>query len=207
MSAGTSDTLRRLNHMEMQYRPGERALAGRVFELLGMRVVDNGGEWLFAFVDSTVDDYQNNACYASEVTPQQLALERALDAVMGTDSDLPSAVERTEPSLETDLGAVARQYLRRIHDEPQRTFHFGIRFYRRDDFEAALDRIRGAAAESDLVGRVELSGVYYPDEPDTYAPNMIQAFVKTDVVASGLLAFGQHIELQWHMPKGESFQR
>jgi hypothetical protein len=207
MTAGTSDTLRQLNHMEMQYRPGDRALAGRVFELLGMRVVDDGGEWLFAFVDSTVDDYQNNAFYASEVTPEQLALERALDAAMDVGSDPPSAVESTEASVEADLGAVARQYLRRIHDEPQRTFHFGIRFYRRDDFEAALDRIRGAAAEGDLAGRVELSGVYYPDDPGTYAPNMIQAFVKTDVVASGLLAFGQHIEMQWHIPKGESFRR
>jgi hypothetical protein len=207
MSASSSETLRRLNHMEMQYRPGERALAGRVFELLGMRVVDNGGEWLFAFVDSTVDDYQNNACYASEVTPEQLALEHALDATMGLGADCRSAVESTEPSVEADLGAIARQYLRRIHDEPQRTFHFGIRFYQRDDFEAALDRIRGAATEVGLVGRVELSGVYYPDQPGAYAPNMIQAFLKTDVVAAGLLAFGQHIELQWHIPKGESFRR
>jgi hypothetical protein len=207
MSGGTSDTLRRLNHMEMQYRPGERALAGRVFELLGMRVVDDGGEWLFAFVDSTVDDYQNNACYASEVTPEQLALERVLDAAIDVDPDHPSDVESPGPSMEAGLGTVARQYLRRIHDEPQRTFHFGIRYYRRDDFEAALDRIRGAAAEDDLVGRVELSGVYYPDDPGTYAPNMVQAFVKTDVVASGLLAFGQHIELQWHVPKGQSFRR
>jgi hypothetical protein len=122
-------------------------------------------------------------------------------------SGLPAAVESEGPSIEADLGAAARQYLRRIDDEPQRTFHFGIRFYSRDDFEAALDRIRGATAEDDLSGRVALSGVYYPDEPGAYAPNMIQAFVKTDVVASGLLAFGQHIELQWHIPKGEPFQR
>jgi len=29
---------------------------------------------------------------------------------------------------------------------------------------------------------------------------MIQAFVHTDVMASGLLTFGQHIELQWQVP-------
>jgi hypothetical protein len=194
--------------MEMLYRPGERTLACRVFELLGMRVVDTGGEWLFAFVDSNVDDYANNACYASEVTPEQLALEHALDSVMtAAVSDPTPGLESDGPSVEADLGTVARDYLRRIHDEPQRTFHFGIRYYRRDDFESALDRIRGATAEPELAGRVILSGVYYPDEPGTYAPNMIQAFVKTDVVASGLLAFGQHIELQWHVPKGEPFQR
>ncbi len=30
---------------------------------------------------------------------------------------------------------------------------------------------------------------------------MIQAFVRTDVVSAGLLAFGQHVELQWHLPR------
>src|ERR1035441_5361415 len=75
MSASTSDTLRRLNHMEMLYRPGERALAGRVFELLGMRVVDTGGEWIYAFVDSNVDDYANNACYASRSEERRVGKE------------------------------------------------------------------------------------------------------------------------------------
>jgi hypothetical protein len=28
---------------------------------------------------------------------------------------------------------------------------------------------------------------------------MAQAFVWTDVMASGLLTIGQHIELQWHL--------
>ena len=104
MSASTSDSLRRLNHMEMLYRPGERALAGRVFELLGMRVVDTGGEWLYAFVDSNVDDYANNACYASEVTPEQLALEHALDTAMIAASGLPPAAEIRLDGGPLDLG-------------------------------------------------------------------------------------------------------
>jgi hypothetical protein len=29
---------------------------------------------------------------------------------------------------------------------------------------------------------------------------MIQAFVRTDAVAAGLLTLGQLIELQWHLP-------
>jgi hypothetical protein len=28
---------------------------------------------------------------------------------------------------------------------------------------------------------------------------MAQAFVWTDVMASGILTFGQHLELQWHI--------
>ena len=72
---------------------------------------------------------------------------------------------------------------------------------RRDDFDATLDRIREAERASDLAGRVELINVYHPDEPGAYAKGMIQAFVRTDVVAAGLLAFGQHVELQWHLPR------
>jgi hypothetical protein len=176
----------RLNHVEMVYRPGERVLAGRVFELLGMRVLDRGGTWMTALVDPDVADFSNNACYASEVTPEQWALEQTL----------ATAIARTGD----DVGNSARAYLERLRREPQRSFHFGIRFLARDDFEAALDRVRAADDDPELAGRIPLSGVCHPDDPGAYAPNMSQAFVRTDVVAAGLLAFGQHVELQWHLP-------
>ena len=60
--ASDLETAQRLNHVEMVYRPGEHDLATRVFELLGIRVVDNGGEWLFALIDPSVGDASNNAC-------------------------------------------------------------------------------------------------------------------------------------------------
>src|SRR4051794_4375019 len=180
-----TETGHRLNHVEMVYRPGERALAGRVFELLGMRVLDRGGTWMTALVDPDVADFSNNACYASEVTPEQWELEQSLASAITSDADR--------------VGDAARGYLARLRDEPQRSFHFGIRFLERDDFDAALDRVR-TADDVDLAGRVSLVRVFHPDEPDAAAPNMIQAFVHTDVVAAGLLAFGQHVELQWHLP-------
>ena len=37
-------------------------------------------------------------------------------------------------------------------------------------------------------------------KPGSYTDVMVQAFVKTDVVAAGLLALGQHVELQWQLP-------
>jgi hypothetical protein len=182
-----TETGHRLNHVEMVYRPGERELAGRVFELLGMRVLDRGGIWMTALVDPAIADFSNNACYASEVTPEQWDLERTLAAVIG--------------DAGTDgVGRAARAYLDRLHAEPQRSFHFGIRFHSRDDFDATLDRVRAADGDPELAGRITLSGVFLPDAPGAYAPNMIQAFVRTDVVAAGLLAFGQHVELQWHLP-------
>lgn len=185
--ASTADPRRHLNHVEMVYRPGERRLAGRVFELLGLRVVDRGGTWFSALVDPTVADFSNNACYASEVTPEQWELEQSLAAAISSDDG-------------GDVGLAARGYLARLRSEPQRSFHFGIRFHARDEFAAALDRVRLADDDTELGGRVSLVRVFHPDEPDAAAPNMIQAFVHTDVVAAGVLAFGQHVELQWHLP-------
>ena len=188
--ASDRDASRRLNHVEMVYRPGERELATRVFELLGLRVSDNGGPWMFAHIDPAIGDAANNACYASEMTPEQWALEQALAAVIAEDPDETPGV-----------GTAAVGYLGRLRGEPQRSFHFGIRLFDREDFDATLDRIRAAENDPDLAGRVALIGVYHPDEPGALAKGMIQAFVRTDVVAAGLLAFGQHVELQWHLPR------
>jgi hypothetical protein len=188
--ASDLETAQRLNHVEMVYRPGERDLAARVFELLGMRVVDNGGEWLFALIDPSVGDASNNACYASQVTPEQWTLEQTLTSAMA--------------SSDSEVGTAAQAYADKVQAEPQHSFHFGIRYLERDDFDATLDRFRGAATDPELAGRVALLGIYDPSEPGAYAPGMFQAFVRTDVVAGGLLALGQLIELQWHLPRGES---
>ena len=115
-----------------------------MFELLGMRVVDNGGDWMFALVDPSVGDASNNACYASQVTPEQWTLEQCLASVM-----------------------------------------------------ARSDSAVGTAAQA-YVDRVD------PNEPGAYAPGTFQAFVPTDVVAGGLLALSQLIELQWHLPRAAS---
>lgn len=51
-----------------------------------------------------------------------------------------------------------------------------------------------------LAGRVSASGVFRPGDPGSYTDTMTQAFVRTDVIASDLLTFGQHIELRWQVP-------
>jgi hypothetical protein len=180
------------------YGPGERTLAARVFELLGLRVVDHGGEWVFALIDPAVADVANNACYASEVTPEQWRLEQSLASAMAESEDHGAA-----PGEEADeeVGAAARAYVDRVRGDPQHSFHFGIRYLEREDFDATLDRVRAAEADPELAGRVALLGVYHPSEPGALAPGMFQAFVRTDVVAGGLLTLGQLVELQWHLPK------
>jgi hypothetical protein len=188
-SLGDAPRARQLNHVEMVYRPGERALAARFFELLGMGVIDKGGEWLFALVDPASADLANNACYASQVTAEQWALEQALAASLAAAADGPAQV-----------GRAGRAYMERLRTEPPRSFHFGIRFRARDEFDAALERIRAAEQDPELAGRVGISGIYHPDDPVHYSDSLIQAFIRTDLVAAGLLAFGQHVELQWQLP-------
>lgn len=168
----------RITHVECIYRPGERALAKRLFELLGCRVVDREGVFFTVFVDPAGVDYSTNVFYASEVTAEQLAFERELTQ---------SAGRAVASFAEIRRGA------------PQRSFHFGFRVADEATQALLVERVRRASASDDaLRGRVSVDGVFRPQDPGALAPNMTQAFVWTDIVASGLLSLGQHIEIQWH---------
>lgn len=168
----------RLTHVECIYRPGERELARRLFELLGCRVVDREGIFFTAFVDPDGADYSTNVFYASEVTPEQWAFEGELARSSG------AALERF---------AEARRAV------PQRSFHFGFRVANEAIQTSLVERVRhAAAADEALRDRVQIDGVFRPGDPGALAPNMTQAFVWTDIVASGLLGLGQYIEVQWH---------
>ena len=173
-----------LNHVELVHRPGERELAKQVFQLLGCNTIDRGGDFVSAMVDGSDSAAPNNVLYVSEVTPEQWDVEQALQAALDED---------------TKLGAAADAYLARLRREPQRSFHFGIRCEDRAAWDARLDAIRSASESGALKGRVAVSGVFFPGDPGAYTDRMAQAFVWTDVMASGLLTIGQHIELQWHL--------
>ncbi len=165
-----------LNHAELVYRPGERELAADLFRLLGCTVVDTGGVYLSAAIDGEARQ-ASNVFYASEVPAAQGSLEEALSS----------------PEFREHLADYAAYTSR----HPQRSFHIGLRLPDRATFDHRIDAVRQAeGAHPTLSGRVRLAGVFYPTDADAVATNMIQAFVWTDVVASGLLAIGQHIELQ-----------
>ena len=145
---------------------------------------------MFARIDPAIGDAANNACYASEMTPEQWALEQAL--------------ARCSPPTRDDR--------RRWERRPRVPGH-GCGGSRSDRSTSASEcstattstpRSTGSAATKAIPispGGWSCIGVYHPDEPGAYAKGMIQAFVRTDVVAAGLLAFGQHVELQWHLPR------
>ena len=147
---------------------------------------DAGGTWFTAFVEAGASDYSNNVLYASETTPEQWRLEQALTGALAGDGDVAHA---------------GNAYLDRLRREPQRSFHFGIRYPTLDALDATLAEVDAAGRDGpDLAGRVAVTGVFRPGDPGAITDIMVQAFVRTDVVATGLLAFGQHVELQWQLP-------
>ena len=177
----STEVNRRLTHVELLYRPGERELAQKVLRLLGCDPVDRGGEFFTSFVDPDgVRDYANNVLYASEVGAAQWELEKRI----------------------TEASGIARAtYLTTMREQPQRSTHFGFRVASEAALDELVARVRAAGADDpELAERVAVDGVYRPGEPGSIAQNMVQAFIWTDVIAAGLLTFGQHIEVQWHLP-------
>ncbi|HEY8216425.1 MAG TPA: hypothetical protein VIH82_04765 [Acidimicrobiia bacterium] len=173
---------RRLTHVELVYRPGERPLAVKLFDLLGCRPVDRGGVYFTAFIEPAESDYVTNVLYASEVTPAQWELEQALHA-------------------DAAVAGPMHDYVEHLRREPQRSFHFGLRVTEQSTLEELIDRIATAGEhDPDLAGRVGVAGVFRPGDEGSITDTMIQAFVWTDIVAAGLLTLGQHIELQWNVP-------
>ncbi len=70
--------------------------------------------------------------------------------------------------------------------------HFGVSMTE-EQLEAAFDRISNTP---DFKGRLALRGPFRPGEPGSVDPRVIQGFIRTDIVSSGLLLAGQQIELQ-----------
>lgn len=186
MSTSTEPTAaasRQLTHAEFVYRPGERHLAAAFFELIGCRPADRGGEFLTSFIEPAEGNYSTNTFYASEVTAEQWQLEQSI----ASDSGI--------------VGAARRDYLARLRREPQRSFHIGFKVPTEEALDSIVARVNDAAEHHpELAARVNVAGVYRPGEDGAIAPNMVQAFIWTDVVAAGLLALGQHVEVQWHLP-------
>jgi hypothetical protein len=185
-----------LNHVELVYAPGERALARKLLEGLGFRVVDPqtdpipenlgpaAGPFLIVYLDPADDDVFDNVLYVSEAREEQWRFESALRDRLAKDEEL----------------AALHRGLREAHAGlPQAMTHFGVAYPSAREVEEALARL---AAIPELEGRVTLSPVYVPGGPGSVDDRVAQGFVYTDVVAVGLLAGGQQIELQVRLDGG-----
>jgi hypothetical protein len=171
---------RLLNHLEMVYRPGERHLVTKLFTTLGCTVTDSGHTHLGIAVGATDKFGLNNAMYASEVTPEQWALEQLLKKALADGSPLAAAYAG---------------YEEKFRRNPQLTAHFGIRYPSFEALEETLARLENHL-DPELVGRVQIKGIFRPGDPGSMSSFIMQSFIKTDVAASGLITLGQHIELQ-----------
>ena len=172
----------RLNHVEFVHRPGERALVFALFDLLGFKTYEVwDGQIVIGVIDPpTFDEADNeNVLTGCEVRTEQWAFDQALEKAL-----------RQQPLAEPYAG-----YQGLLAQYPHWGMHFGIRLHSPEKWEAAVacfaDVEKHAPA---LKERVRLMKVFRPGDAD--APGGLrQAFVWTDVIASGSLALGQRIEL------------
>jgi len=180
---------RLLNHTEMFYAPGDRSLARELFRAIGCRVLDPqeesgpddlgaaAGPYLIVFVEPESTDLIDNVLYASEVAPAQWEFEQQLQSLVAADESLRSSYESFNDSFVT---------------YPQGMTHFGVAM-NEQQLDAALERI---ANTPEFEGRVLVTGVFRPGDPGSVDPRVIQAFLRTDILSTGLLIAGQQIELQ-----------
>ena len=176
---------RLLNHVEILYQRGERDLALLFFETLCCTLVDTardsgtGSTIVCVYPEATEQDRLNNVIYLSEVREAQWELERILAERLHGDGELRAAVEHYD--------AKARR-------APHGITHFGLRYPSFEDLEEVIDRLEHRLPPA-LEGRVAIDPVR-PDDARSMTDELIQAFVRTDVVCAGLFPFGQLIELQ-----------
>lgn len=176
---------RLLNHVEMLYQPGERALAIKAYEALGCRVTQPENPTMVAHVAGDSDDKTNNVLYSSEVSPEQWEFEQALKRSLAQDSALAKAFARFDD---------------KYRNRPHGITHFGIRFPSFAKLEEKLTELE-TDLDPALRGRFCVTRVYRPEDEDRRTDRMIQAFVATDVIAAGFFCLGQLIELQAKEPE------
>ncbi len=180
MANGQLDPSGRLfSHAELVYAPGERDLAKRFFEALGCRLVDSGGPYLVVLFDPSGQSFYDNCLYVSEIVEEQLELE---------------AILRRDLDANGELGDRHQKFVARFEREPQRTTHLGLRLSSAAELDEVLARVEELGGE--LPGRVSVARVIRPGDAGSLDPKLIQAFVRTDLCAAGLLCLGQHFELQ-----------
>lgn len=171
-----------LNHVEMVYRPGEADVAIAALEIMGLTVDATKPPWLVAHVDGQTGNGIDNVLYASELTPAQQAFEAVFERSVGRDDELREGLARYRE-------------VRQAH--PQFAFHFGLSVPTHEDWLQRIARIQEASRSHELLaGRIGIAGVFEPGMPDAVTPQH-QAFVRTDVLSSEMLALGLQIELQW----------
>jgi hypothetical protein len=182
--------MQEITHSECIFAPGDEDLVKELFTTLGFAVTKvDPYPYVIAHVNPDVKDPMANVLYASEMTPTQQVFEKTLRTTLEANPEFKTAAHNWEQDF---------------RDDPQRSVHFGFKYDSREEFEAVIERLREAGQPGrPLAGRVVVTGVYFPGDQGSITDTMAQGFVWTDVMASGILAFGQHLEMQWHIKEPE----
>lgn len=176
---------RLVNHIEILYQRGERELAKQFFAFLGCTIVDTdtdsgtGSSILYVYPEATCQDRLNNVMYLSEIRQAQWELEQILARRLEDDVELRDAIAR---------------YDLKARNEPHGITHFGLRYPSFEDLEVVIARIQNELPR-EMQDRVEITPIR-PGDPRSFTDELIQAFVRTDIVCAGLFPLGQLIELQ-----------
>jgi hypothetical protein len=172
----------RLNHVEFVHRPGERKLVHALFDILGFQSMEMWeGVIILGIVDPpTFNELDNdNVLAGREVRPEQWAFDQTLAEAL-----------RQEP-----LSSAFQGHKDMLSKNPQWGMHFGVHMSTLERWEAAVKRLEQIETLApELKGRARLLKVFRPDDPQPFSP-LHQAFLWTDVIASGSLALGQRIEI------------
>ena len=198
-----------LGHLALHYAEGDEAPARRLLTLLGCTLVDNGPNpghdgFCTILLDADSATYADNLMFLSRMSPAQVAVEDAVREQLRI-----GTADQAEPV--TDFRELKER-------TPELAAHIGIRFGSLEALEqtlVALEDERGRVARctatsssrSTARSRVPTptstrgmaaSPAFTGDELEaSYGDHWIQCFVKTDLFASGILAFGQTIELDY----------
>lgn len=174
-----------LNHVETLYQRGERELAMAFTRMLGCTPIDTpqknetGSTYICVHPDDEDRDGMNNVLYLSEIRAPQYDLEQQLKRVFDADAA---------------LGEVVRAYRHRAEHLPYGIPHFGLRFPSFESIEPVLQALENSTDPA-MEGRYTVMALR-PDDPRALTQDLIQAFVYTDIIATGLFCLGQVIELQ-----------
>ena len=174
-----------LNHVEVLYQRGERALAMAFTRMLGCTPIETpqmnetGSTYICVHPDDDDRDGMNNVLYLSEIRAPQHDLEEGLRGSFAADAELAKLV-----------GA----YRHKAETLPYGIPHFGLRFPTFESIEPVLDRLENCTDPA-MAERVKVMAIR-PTDPQALSQDLIQAFVYTDIIATGLFCLGQVIELQ-----------
>jgi len=156
-----------------------------LFEALGCScsVIDTPpyGQYIVVSLDGS--PHGENDMFASEAEPEQLALEDALGKAVATDG--------------SELSSASAGFRGLQRDKAFRATHIGMRIPTVAALDSVIERL-GVLEEGSLSGRLELGYAMErsPEESRATDAPIKQIWIWTDVISTGLLTFGQQIELQ-----------